>query len=161
MSNLSLSRKVEKVLTLYMQSIITDEGLNIYEGHEKAAEVTFPYLICYAEDAVPHPDMPTSTGVRIVTMRFEMRVDSENETEGADPRGDLDGWRKQVEDSLADITGIMSFINAPDYGWDGRGVNHIHVYDTLPQNEPSEMEHTDWIEQVVIGVVCQPCDPLS
>lgn len=161
MSHLSLSRKVEKVLTLHMQSIFAGEGLNIYEGHEKAAAVAFPYLIVYAEDAVPHPDMPTSTGVRIVTMRFELRVDSEDETPGANPRASLDGWRKQVEDSLANVEGIMDFINAPDFGWDARGVNHIHVYDTLAQNEPSEMEHTDWIEQVVIGVVCQPCDPLS
>lgn len=158
MPSLSLSRKVEKVITLRLRNLIDDASLNIYEGHEKNDVVQIPHLVCYAEDSSPHPEMPTSTGVRIVTMRLQLRVDSEDESDGADPRCDIDDWRKQIEDALFDVDGLMAFINSPDYGWDDRGINNIHVYDTEQQNETSEFEHTDWIEQIVFRVACQPCD---
>jgi hypothetical protein len=147
MSNLSLSRKVEKSLTLYMESIIIT-GLNVYEGHEKAEIVEQPYLVCFAEDSVPHPDMPTSAGVRVVSMRFELRVDSET----TNARSLLDAWRMTVEDSLSDVAAISTFINALDFEWEGF---IPHIYDTMPENEPTEFERADWIEQFKIVVVCQ------
>jgi len=150
MSELSLSRKVEKVLTAYMDSVITGDTLNIYEGHEKAEIVEFPSLVCYAENSQPHPDMPTSTGVRVVAMRFQLRVDSEDE--GA--RAALDGWRMTVEDSMSDIDAIQTFIAASEIDWEGF---FPHVYDTMPEDEPTEFEHTDWVEQFAINVICQLC----
>ena len=147
MSNLSLSRKIEKALTLYIESIITT-GLNIYEGHEKAESVEAPYLICFAEDSVPHPDMPTSTGVRVVTMRFELRVDSET----TNARELLDGWREIVEDSFSDIAAISTFISTAEI--DDSGFVP-HIYDTMPNNEPTEFERVDWVEQFMVMVVCQ------
>jgi len=147
MSNLSLSRKVEKALTLYMQSVITS-GLNIYEGHEKAEIVEQPYLVCFAEDAVPHPDMPPSVGVRVVSMRFELRVDSES----TNARQLLDGWRMTTEDSLSDVSAISNFTQALNFDWEG----YIpYVYDSLPNNEPTEFDKADWVEQFVVNIVCQ------
>jgi len=103
MSELSLSRKVEKVLTAYYLDAIDDADLNVYEGHEKAEIIEFPYLLVYAEDAVAHPDMPSHTGVRIVNLRLELRIDSEDT--GA--RALLDGWRMILEDYSSDMDAIV------------------------------------------------------
>ena len=157
MSILTLARKVEKALTGYMQTAIPS-GLNIYPGHDKAATVTFPYLVCYADDTQPHPDMPTGTGIRVVTMRFEVRVDSEV----AGARAALDGWRKTIEDELGSVPDILAALNAPTPpDEDTRTVTDIHIYDILAVNEPTEMDRADWVEQILIGVLAQPLDPLS
>jgi hypothetical protein len=145
--SLSLSRKVEKACTLYLKSVIPS-GLNIYEGHEKAEIVDPPYLVCFAEDMQPHPEMPTSSGVRVVAMRFELRIDSEDD----DSRPSLDDWRVDVEDAMSDIAALAAFIaitNIDDSGF------KPHVYDTMPESEPTEFERTDWVEQFRIMVVCQ------
>lgn len=157
MSILTLARKVEKALTGYMSTAIPS-GLNIYAGHDKAAEVTFPYLIVYAEDTQPHPDFPSFAGIRNVTMRFEVRVDSE--VSGA--RGLLDGWRKTVEDTLGSVPTVIAALNAPTPPTaDTRTVTDIHLYDIIAMNEPTEMDRADWVEQITVGVICQPLDPLS
>lgn len=163
MSNLSLSRKIEKILTSYITELIDDEALNIYEGHEKFTPY-FPSLIVFAEDATPHPEMPTSTGIKNVLIRFDLRVDSEDigtDEAPADPRLQLDGWRKTVEDIMGDIEAMMAFINAPDTLPDNREVTDVHVYDATPSGEPSDFDKTDWIEQVVFEVLAQPLDPQS
>jgi hypothetical protein len=153
MSDLTLARKVESALTGYMETIITS-GLNIYSGHDKAATVTIPYLVIYAEDTQPHPDLPTYTGVRIVTTRFEVRVDSEVDTD----RSALDGWRKTIEDALGSVPTILAALNAPASGTDAREITDIHIYDILAANEPTEMDRADWVEQITVGVVAQPLD---
>jgi len=154
MSDLSLARKVESALTGYMETIIPT-GLNIYAGHDKAAVVTIPYLVVFGEDTQPHPDLPSFTGVRIVTTRFEIRVDSEVDTD----RSDLDGWRKTIEDTLGSVPTILAALNAPTPpAEDTRDITDIHIYDIIAANEPTEMDRADWIEQIVVGVVAQPLD---
>lgn len=152
MRKLSLSRKVEKVLTAYLADEIDDEDLNVYEGHVKSAIVEFPHLVCYAQDAQPHPDMPSSTGVRVVAMRFELRADSETEVADHDPRAEIDGWRMTLEDAMSDIGEITAFVGASDIDWEGF---YPHIYDVIRENEPTEFENTDWVEQFVLNVVCQ------
>lgn len=155
MPTLTLSRKIEKILTLYMQAELSEDALTIYEGHSKAPAPVFPELVVYAEDSQPHPEMPTSTGVRVVKMRLEIRVDSEDDGEG-NPRDLLDGWREDIERVFSDVAGVVDFIDTePD------GINDIHVYDIIPEAEPSEFDKTDWIEQIVFGVVCQQIIPLD
>lgn len=148
MSELSLSRKIEKVLSSYLEDAIDDVNLNVYEGHEKAATVEFPYLVCYAENSQPHPEMPSSTGVRIVALRLELRIDSED----AGARAALDEWRMLLEDALSDIGAIATFISASAIPWNGF---LPYVYDVIPESEPTEFDNTDWVEQFIVGVVCQ------
>ena len=154
MSDLTLARKVEKALTGYMETIIPT-GLNIYAGHDKAATVEIPYLIVYAEDTQPHPDLPSFAGVRIINTRFEVRVDSE--VSGA--RASLDGWRKTIEDTLGSVPDVLAALNAPTPPADDtRTITDIHIYDIIAANEPTEMDRADWIEQITVGVVAQPLD---
>ena len=157
MSTLTLARKVELALTGYMQAAIPS-GLNIYSGHDKAALAALPYLIVFAEDTQPHPDIPSYTGVRIVSVRFEVRVDSEV----AGSRTSLDTWRKTIEDELGSVPDILAALNAPaDPEDDTRTITDIHLYDILDTNQPTEMDRADWVEQIVVGVVAQPLDELS
>ena len=154
MNIITLARKVEKALTSYMSTAIPS-GLNIYAGHDKASAATLPFLIVYAEDSQPHPDMPSHTGVRIVSVRFEIRVDSEV----AGARTSLDTWRKTVEDTLGSVPDILTALNP--FTPDTRAVTDLFIYDILDVNQPTEMDRADWIEQVVIGVVAQPLDSNS
>ena len=157
MSNLSLHRKVEKALTAYFQTIITT-GITIYPGHDKASVVSVPHIIVYSEDCVPHPDMPTFTGIRIVTARFQIRVDSEV----ASARTSLDGWRKTIENTLGDVPTMLTALNpvaAPTA--DSRTITDVYFYDIIAGTEPTEFDRADWVEDVVVGVVCQPLDSRS
>lgn len=163
MSNLSLHRKVEKALTAYLQTIITS-GITIYSGHDKAAVVSIPHIIVYSEDCVPHPDMPTFTGIRIVNTRFQIRVDSEV----ASARTLLDGWRKIIEDTLGSVPTILAALNPPAQGQgqgqggqDNRTITDLYFYDIIAGTEPTEFDRADWVEDVVVGVVCQPLDSRS
>jgi hypothetical protein len=156
MSNLSLHRKVEKALTAYLQTIITS-GITIYPGHDKASVVNIPHIIVYSEDCVPHPDMPTFTGIRIVTTRFQIRVDSEV----ANARTSLDGWRKTIEDTLGSVPTILAALNPPAQGQDNRTITDLYFYDIIAGTEPTEFDRADWVEDVVVGVVCQPLDSRS
>jgi hypothetical protein len=156
MSNLSLHRKVEKALTAYLQTIITT-GITIYPGHDKASVVSVPHIIVYSEDCVPHPDMPTFTGIRIVTARFQIRVDSEV----ASARTSLDTWRKTIEDTLGSVPTILAALNPPAQGQDNRTITDLYFYDIIAGTEPTEFDRADWVEDVVVGVVCQPLDSRS
>lgn len=159
MSDLTLSRKLEIAFKAYFESAIPS-GLTIYEGREKAQAVAIPHLICYGENSTPHPDMPTETGIRVVNMRFQIRVHSESP--GA--RDALDGWRKTVEDALNSVPDILAFMNPPALPADDeRTVTDLHVYDLYSNDEPTqfEEEECDWIEDVNVGVVCQPLDSRS
>jgi hypothetical protein len=156
MSNLSLHRKVEKALTAYLQTIITT-GITIYPGHDKASVVSVPHIIVYSEDCVPHPDMPTFTGIRIVTTRFQIRVDSEV----ASARTSLDTWRKTIEDTLGSVPTILAALNPPAQGQDNRTITDLYFYDIIAGTEPTEFDRADWVEDVVVGVVCQPLDSRS
>lgn len=156
MSTLSLARKAEKAITAYMGTIITS-GLTIYAGHDKASVVSLPYLIVFAEDTQQHPDLPSFTGVRIVTVRFEVRVDSEV----ASARTSLDGWRKTIENTLGDVPTMLTALNPVASGTDTRTITDVHFYDIIAGNEPTEMDRADWVEQITVGVVCQPLDSRS
>jgi hypothetical protein len=156
MSNLTLNRKVEKALTAYLQTIITT-GITIYPGHDKASVVSVPHIIVYSEDCVPHPDMPTFTGIRIVTARFQIRVDSEV----ASARTSLDTWRKTIEDTLGSVPTILAALNPPAQGQDNRTITDLYFYDIIAGTEPTEFDRADWVEDVVVGVVCQPLDSRS
>lgn len=156
MSTLSLHRKVEKALTAYFQTIITT-GITIYPGHDKASVVSVPHIIVYSEDCVPHPDMPTFTGVRIVTTRFQIRVDSEV----SNARASLDTWRKTIEDTLGSVPDILTALNPVASGTDNRTIKDVYFYDIIAGTEPTEFDRADWVEDVVVGVVCQPLDSRS
>lgn len=160
MTPLPLSRKIEKLITAYISTLITGGVITIYEGHVDAPVLTLPYLIVYAENCVPAPDMPTSIGIRMVSIRFNFCVDSTDTTIG-DPRTKLDAWRRTTEGAMADVQSIMDYINAPDTIPDNRSVKDVHIYDIFPTNEPTEFDKTDWIEQVTFDVLCQPLDTMS
>jgi hypothetical protein len=152
MNKLSISRKLERILTLYIKHVMQDEDLNVHEGRDVALVVELPRLICMATDATNHPSMPSEVGIRIVNMRFEFAVDSVDETDQVVGRVELDEWRDKLENAVSDLASIRDFIQTVDFEWEGC---QLHIYDINKESEPSDFERTDWIESFEIAVTCQ------
>lgn len=158
----NLTRKIELLFSQYLRENM-EEPPPIFSGHDRAqAEEAFdddenipvPHILIYADNSQPHPEMPTSTGVRVVALRIIFRADS---TTGEDAdRQRLDGWREEVECLMSDISGIAGFINPTAV--DTREIIDVHFYDAMPSAEPSENEGTDWLEEMQFDVVCQNGD---
>lgn len=151
MSRLPLTRKVEKAFAAdYLPKHLVIAGLKIYEGHERADEMEFPALVVYGENSQPHPEMPTSTGVRIVRIRMQFVVDSESNDRGA-----LDEWKRQLEDAMMCRPKMQAALNAPESGIDRRKVTGIHFHDAMIGEDPSDRNNTDWVEDCNFEVVCE------
>lgn len=147
--SLSLSRRVEKALaTDFFPRHLTGSCLTICEGHEsRPDDLRFPALIVYAEDAQTFGDMPRETGVRTVRIRCKLIADT------ADGRGRLDDWRDKIQEILIDCPHTDE-LNEPQ-GIDKRKVPGLHVYDVTHAGEPSDVNETDWEEDLLFDVVCQ------
>jgi hypothetical protein len=161
---MTLTRKLEAAFAAYLGASIDDEELNIYPGHDRApvddegeSAVRYPALLVYAENSQPFGDMPPAAGIRSVSLRLEIIVDSTNE-EDAD-RERLDDWRAAIDLAAGDVSSIQMAMNAPeDEEDDERSVTGLHVYDVLASGEPSEMNGTEWIEQFTYDIIAQNGD---
>lgn len=156
MTNSPLSIKTEKALAAYVQTILT-EGLNFYEGHERAEGEVRPSLIIYARDSVPFPEMPRETATRVVKMSFLFTTDS-----ATGDRVQLDAWKKELEDAMLDVESIQAALNAPvDPEDDERAIKGIHFHDVMMSEDPSDVVQTDWMEDMVFDVVAELLDELT
>jgi len=149
-----ISIKVEKAITLdFLTDALDIDGLNIYEGHEKVAEIAFPNLVIYAEGSSPHPDFPTECGVRVVRLRAKFTVDSEVHT-----RGDLNAWKELLEIAMTnDLGALQAILNKP-VGTDDRTVKEVHFQDVVMTDDPGDVNETDWIEDLAFDVTVEPLD---
>lgn len=151
---LSTSRKVEKAVKLWLESSLGISGMNYYEGHEKADEIETPHLVIYAENSANHPDFPQECGVRQVSLRCKFTVDSIEIS-----RTNLDSWKDALILKMTDDRDAMqTALNKPASGTDSRAVKKIHFHDIELTEEPSDTVETDWIEDCVFQVTCEPLD---
>jgi hypothetical protein len=163
---MTLKRKLEVALTAYLTDAIDDADLGIYAGHDRApededgiSEVVFPALIVYAENSLPFEDMPTSLGVRSVSMRMEIMVDSTSGDD--DDRDRIDAWRDQIDEAMGDVAAVQAALNPPATGSDERAIVDLHVYDVIPTGEPSDVKETEWVEQFTYEVIATNGDALT
>jgi hypothetical protein len=152
--SLSLSRKTEKAFALWLDSTLGIDGLTVYQGHEKAAEMTFPALVVYAEGSAPQGDFPTECGVRVVRLRCKFIADST-----VIERADLDGWKDALILAMTDdIETLQAALNKPTSGDDERAVQAIHFHHVSLSDEPSDTNETDWEEDCAFDVIAEPLD---
>jgi len=145
--------KVEKAFASWLPGVLNIAGLNSYPGHDKAEKAVMPWLIIYAENSSPHPDMPTEVGVRIVRLRFELRADSMVTT-----RANLDAWAGALELAMTDdLPALQAALNKP-VGTDNRAVKKIHFHYVTPADDPSDRQETDFVENLVFDVTCELLD---
>jgi hypothetical protein len=151
---MKLSRKVEKAVSEWLKTESDLDGLNIYEGHEAVDAVEFPSLVIYAESSSPVEGLPQETGCRVVRLRCKITVD-----ETATERGDVDDWESQVHDILTDDRAAMqAALNKPASGDDERPVKKIHFHQIELMDNPSDRSETDWEEDLLFDVTCEPLD---
>jgi len=157
--SLSLTRKVEKAFVAdYLPDALNITGLTIYAGHEKAAEkaaeiaaeIAFPALVVYAEGSSPHPEMPVETWVRNIRLRCKFLIDSD-----ANDSDDRDDWKGSLEMVMIDdIEAIQAILNKPA-GTDNRTVKGIHFHFVEMSDDPSEVNETDWEEDMVFIITAE------
>lgn len=149
--SLPISRKAEKAFAVgYLPSALNIIGLNIYEGHENAGEVSFPCLIIYTEGSSPHPDFPPEIGVRLIRLRCKFTVDSDDNT-----RTNVDDWKQLLESAMTDnLDALQAALNKPS-GTDNRVVKGIHFHSVEMNDDPSDRSQTDWIEDLIFSVTCE------
>jgi len=152
--SLSLSRKTEKAFAVeFLPDALDIAGLNIYEGHADAGVNEFPSLIVYSEGSTQHPSIPVEMGARIVKLRCKLQVDSRINT-----RGDIDTWKELIVSKMTDdLTGIQDILNKP-VGTDNRLIKGIHFHYVEMSDDPSDFVETDWIEDMIFNVTCEPLD---
>lgn len=156
--SMNLSRKAERAIAQYLRATLPvgPLGLYVYEGHERqdelaadpdASSYSLPSLIVYAENAIPIGELAVQ--IRSVRMRFQIQVDStENQ------RAYVDDLKVQICNAVFDVATVKSALNKPA-GTDTREVKGIHFHDLLESDEPSDVQETDWLEQIVADVICE------
>lgn len=147
----SLKIKTEKAFAGYLGDVLTIGDLTVYQGHTPAASESLPALTVYAENAQQHPEMPTEVGMKIVRLRLKLLVDS-----AVGDRTSLDTWRDEIEAEMRSLTEIKAALNKPASGPDERAVQAIHFHDVMAVDEPSGRNETDWDEEMVFDVLCEP-----
>ena len=149
--SLSLTRKVEKAFVAnYLPDALDITGLNIYAGHEKAESVAFPALVVYAETSNLFSGMPVETCVRTVKLRCKFLIDSD-----ANDSDDRDDWKYKLEIAMTDdMEEIQAVLNKP-VGTDNRTVKGIHFHYIELNDDPSEVNQTDWVEDMVFNVTVE------
>ena len=152
---MNLERKLESSLKTYLETIFTD--LTVYDGHGDADIVDVPSLIVFAENAVKHADMPSSTGIKQVSVRFEITVDSQDEE---DARDLIDAWERQLELAIC-ADEIKAALNAPSVGMDVREVTGLHVYDVIFEQSAEGFEDTKWACGYMFNFTTQAFDELT
>jgi len=161
---MTLTRKLEAAFTAYLAASIDDEELNIYPGHDRApvddegeSAVRYPALLVYAENSQPFGDIPPAAGIRSVSLRLEIIVDSTNEDDAERER--LDDWRDALDLAMGDVAAIQAEMNAQgDEEEDERSVPGLHLYDVRASGEPSEVNGTEWVEQFTYDIIAQNGD---
>ena len=159
---MTLTRKLEAAFVAYLRTEIDDEELTVYEGHSRAPDddddestVSFPALVVYAENSQPFGDMPPEVGIRTVSLRMEIMVDSTNDDDSDRER--LDPWRDAIDLAMGNLASIATALNKPG-GTDNRPIKGLHFYYLTPSGEPSEVENTNWVEQFAYDVIAQHGD---
>ena len=151
---MKLSRKIEKAVTAWLETQSDLDLLNIYEGHEAVETVVFPSLVVYAEGSAPADGMPQETGCRVVRLRCKLTVD-----ETTTDREEVDEWESLIHDIMTDDRAAMqTALNKPVSGTDTRPVKKRHVHEIAMMDDPSERSETDWEEDLIFDVTCEPLD---
>ncbi len=152
--SLPISRKAEKAFAVgYLPDALDIGELHIYEGHEKVESIELPNLVVYSEGSSPFPDMPVESGVRLVRLRCKFQIDS-----GVTTRADVDAWKQLLESAMTDeLTALQASLNKP-VGTDNRVVKAIHFHYVEMADDPSDVNETDWIEDLVFNVTCELLD---
>jgi hypothetical protein len=154
---MKLSRKAERALAEYLRSVLVAPGLRVYEGHERQNEnqsnpdtecFQLPALIVYAENAQPFEDAPVQ--IRSVRARFQLQVDSTQ-----NDRAFVDETKRAIHDAIFDIAAVQSALNKPATGSDLRTVKGIHFHDLLEASEPSDVQASDWLEEIQSDVIVE------
>ena len=152
--SLPISRKAEKAFAVgYLPTALNITGLHIYEGHEKVDSIELPNLVVYSEGSSPYPEMPVESGARLVRLRCKFQVDSQATT-----RADVDAWKQLLENAMTDeLAALQAALNKP-VGTDNRVVKAIHFHHVEMADDPSDVNETDWIEDLVFNVTCELLD---
>lgn len=153
--SLTLSRKTEKAFAVgFLPDALNITGLNIYEGHGKASTIALPSLVVYAEGSSQHEGFPVECGVRVVRLRCKFMVDSDDDT-----IIDLDTWKETLESVMTDdLQALQAVLNKPASGADNRLVKAIHFHYVEMSDDPSDVNETDWIEDMVFSVTVELLD---
>jgi hypothetical protein len=110
--------------------------------------------VIYAESSSPAEGLPQETGCRVVRLRCKITAD-----ETATERSDVDDWESLVNDILTDDRAAMqAALNKPSIGDDERPVKKIHVHQIELMDDPSDRSETDWEEDLLFDVTCEPLD---
>ena len=116
--------------------------------------MAFPALVIYAEGSAPASDFPTDCGVRVVRLRCKFIADS-TVTE----RPDLDEWKDALILAMTnDLETLQAALNKPAEGDDERAVQAIHFHYVSMSDEPSDMNETDWEEDLAFDIIAEPLD---
>lgn len=98
--------------------------------------------------------MPTEVGIRIVRLRCELRADSTVTT-----RDSLDEWAGALELAMTDdLDALQAALNKPLAGADNRAVKKIHFHYVEMPDDPSDVQETDFVENLVFDVKCELLD---
>lgn len=154
---MKLSRKTERALAGYLRAALSIPALHVYEGHERQDEnqsnpdaecFQLPALIVYAENAQPFEDAPVQ--IRSVRTRFQLQVDSTQ-----NDRAFVDETKRAIFDAIFDVAAVQSALNKQATGSDLRSVKGIHFHDLLEASEPSDVQASDWLEEIQADVIVE------
>jgi hypothetical protein len=162
-----LHHKLERAIAAWLTANKGDllAGYTILPAHTNVRDVELPYLVVACMKARPHPEFDgCGRGFpQLVEARLHLKVLAQgnaHETTVAVDIGAVDALiSARLAADAADYTQIISDLNPPASGPDGRTIKPLFITAIHPDDDAGDFEEHSYDEQLGLQIIAQNGEP--